>query len=104
MTRCVRSSAWIHRPCAAGGSGDPIGGAGFRVSKGRAFGQDLAEDGETLLENPNEQATIEWMRLLRSQGRSFRAIADALNTKGISPKQGGKWIHTNVISVLMRTT
>ena len=47
------------------------------------FGYELGDDG-CLVELPSKQAAIETIRMLRVQGLSYRAIADALATSGVS--------------------
>jgi len=67
------------------------------------FGFDLAEDGATLLENPNEQATIVRILRLRDSGSSLRQIACQLNDLGVPTKEGsGSWRHTTVHRILNR--
>ena len=66
------------------------------------FGSDLAADGRTLTPNATEQEAIGLMRELRTRGLSYRAIAAQLETAGVRPKKGNRWIHTAVRSILMR--
>jgi hypothetical protein len=42
------------------------------------------------------------MRQLRSEGGSYREVAAQLNERGIPAKQGGRWLHSAVKSVLAR--
>jgi DNA invertase Pin-like site-specific DNA recombinase len=43
------------------------------------FGKQLADDGQTLLDDPAEQKVIEIVGELRARGESYRSIADYLN-------------------------
>jgi DNA invertase Pin-like site-specific DNA recombinase len=65
-----------------------------------AFGQ-RAEGGE-LVTDEAERATIARIRELRSEGRSLREIASALNTAGLRPKRGDAWHPQTVARVLKR--
>ena len=68
------------------------------------FGYDLAEDGETLSVNPEEQRIIRLIQELRRDGRSLRAIAQQLEQRGIRTKSGQlRWTHTSVQSILQRS-
>lgn len=68
------------------------------------YGQTLADDGDTLLVNPREQAIVELMALLRSSGMSYGAIAEILQRKNIPTKeQGAKWAAMTVRNILIRT-
>jgi len=56
-----------------------------------------------LVKLPDEQRVLGRMKRLRKQGgKSYRAIAAALNGDGIPAKGGGRWHHTAVRSVLVR--
>lgn len=57
-----------------------------------------------LVEVADEQATIARMKGMRKRGKgkTYRAIAEALNSKGIPAKGGGPWHHTAVRAVLVR--
>jgi site-specific DNA recombinase len=75
---------------------------GKRCGKVR-FGYDLADDGETLIPNPAEQAVIAQIRGLRKEGFSLREIAVELTIQGIAPKEGGaKWTHQAVARIVSR--
>lgn len=66
------------------------------------FGFDLAADGITLEKNETEQEILSIIRKLRAGGMSLRDIATELNTMGVSPKGGKKWVHTSIKSILDR--
>lgn len=69
------------------------------------FGFDLADDGITLIPNPDEQATVETIRELRESGESFEHIAAVLTASGRKTKQGKtRWVHTSVRSIFLRST
>ncbi|HEY2838155.1 MAG TPA: recombinase family protein [Pirellulales bacterium] len=67
------------------------------------FGYDLADDGKTLVENPNEQAALALIREESARGSSPRKIAEALTSRGIPTKAGKTtWLHTTVRQILAR--
>ena len=65
-----------------------------------AFGFRLAPDGEHLEQNPTEQAALEEIRKLRSQGHSMRRIAAALNHRRYRTRRGTPWRLESVARVL----
>ena len=66
------------------------------------FGWDLAEDGETLLENRREQEALATMKTLRAEGMSLRAVAARLGAEGLRPKNGGRWQPEVIRGILAR--
>jgi len=56
--------------------------------------------GDRLLPVEEEQSVIRQMLLFRSQGRSFRWIADYLINRDIPTKNGGKWYPATVRGIL----
>lgn len=64
------------------------------------YGFDLADDGVTLVENPNEQKALELIRELRAKGLSFRKIANELKSRGIETKKGRSTWQPKTISNL----
>ncbi len=66
------------------------------------FGYRLADHGESLVEDPQEQQVLSVIRELKEQGLSLRGIADHLNGCGYRAKKGGRWTHGQVQSVLKR--
>jgi site-specific DNA recombinase len=72
-----------------------------RISRHAPFGWDFGPDG-SLLENVQEEEVLRSIHALRAEGKSFQAIANMLNEKGIAAKQGGTWGHTSVRAVLRR--
>ncbi len=64
------------------------------------YGFNLADDGETLIPNPQEKKALEIMQELRNRGLSLRTIARELESRGIKAKNGGKW-HAKVISQIV---
>jgi len=66
------------------------------------FGYTLAEDGKTLLQNPQEQEALSLVRSMKAKGFTLRQIADELNSRGYKAKKGGRWTHGQVQSVLRR--
>lgn len=74
-----------------------------RISRHVPYGSDLADDRKTLVDNRPELEIIATMRRQRElSGKSFRAIARELNDAGIPAKNGGKWNHTSIRSILKR--
>jgi len=55
------------------------------------FGYELAADGKTLTPNEAEQEAVAIIRELRASGLSYRAIANELNARELSTKQGATW-------------
>lgn len=76
---------------------------GKRISGRLPFGYDLSSDGESLLPNAVEQAGLQLISDLRSQGFGRRRIADHLNTHGIPSKTGTLWSPQAVGGVLKRS-
>jgi site-specific DNA recombinase len=64
------------------------------------FGFKLANDGSTLENDADEQATLLVIDAMLSEGSSLRAIADELNRQQRPTKYGGKWQRSNLRSVL----
>src|SRR5262249_43776754 len=62
-----------------------------------------SEDG-VLVPDAAEQAVIASIVSLRSNGASYRSIADTLNGEGIRGKQGGTWGQQTVKNVLIAAT
>jgi DNA invertase Pin-like site-specific DNA recombinase len=68
------------------------------------FGYDLAADGVTLVENADQLRAIELIHSLKEKGYSLRAIAEALDTAGVTTKKGAKtWNHKSVSNILSRS-
>ena len=68
------------------------------------FGYDLSADGVTLVENADQLRAIELIHNLKEKGYSLRAIAEALDTAGITTKKGAKtWNHKSVSNILSRS-
>jgi DNA invertase Pin-like site-specific DNA recombinase len=65
-----------------------------------AFGQQSV-DGE-LVENPDEQQTIELIRRHHKSGKSLQQVADWLNHHGYMTKRGQQWQRISVKRVLDR--
>ena len=74
---------------------------GERISGHAPFGWDFGSGG-LLVKNPREQNGIARMRQFQAEGLSYRGIARRLDSEGILPKRGRRWIHTTVKSILMR--
>lgn len=78
-----------------------------KISKGERcgkirFGYSLGADGKTLIPSESEQSGITLMQSLRSQGSTYRSIAQQLDAKAIPTKEGGKWTHAAVRRILNR--
>ena len=74
---------------------------GERISGHAPFGWDFGSGG-LLVKNPREQNGIARMRQFQAEGLSYRGIARRLDSEGILPKRGRRWVHTTVKSILMR--
>ncbi|MBT8452795.1 MAG: recombinase family protein [Deltaproteobacteria bacterium] len=59
----------------------------------------MGEDGVRLIKVPDEQRTLSRIRQFRKEGLSIRAIADALNERGL-PARGKCWHPTTVARIL----
>ena len=67
------------------------------------YGYDLHADGETLVDNADEQSAIKHISALKEQGYSLRKIAGALDAAGVRTKDGNaSWKHTSVKRILDR--
>lgn len=67
------------------------------------FGYDLADDGETLIPNQDEQAVIALILSMRQAKQSWRKIATTLNQRQIPTKKTlGIWYHSTVKGVFDR--
>lgn len=56
---------------------------------------------DRLVEEPGEQEVIRRIRRLRARGLSYQKVAQALNTRKIPAKRGGRWHSTAVRSVIL---
>jgi site-specific DNA recombinase len=57
-------------------------------------------NGSALVASAEEQAIISRIHLLRSNGATLSAIADALNSDAVPSKRGGTWYARTVLNVL----
>jgi site-specific DNA recombinase len=64
------------------------------------YGYRLDTSGERLEPEPAERAVAELIGRLRAEGRSFRAIAEALNASGCRTRRGTSWRFQYVASLL----
>ena len=55
------------------------------------FGWRVGSDGRHLEENPDEQAILAEVRLLRAKGYALISICDELNQRGLKNRQGREW-------------
>jgi DNA invertase Pin-like site-specific DNA recombinase len=73
-------------------------------SNGRVYGPEpygFRRDGERLVVHDKERCVVSRMRKLRARGKSYDAIACALNRSGVPAKRGGSWHAMSVRSVLL---
>jgi DNA invertase Pin-like site-specific DNA recombinase len=73
-------------------------------SRGKAYGPTpfgFQRDGDTLILDQAEQRALTRMRRLRTKGKSYQAIAVALNRSGTPSKRGGVWHAPSTRSVLL---
>lgn len=64
------------------------------------FGKRLSEDGETLIDVPEQQATIAQIHQMRDDGLSIQQIADELNRQDVPTSNGGRWRKGTVHRIL----
>ncbi|MGO9534061.1 MAG: recombinase family protein [Syntrophobacteraceae bacterium] len=64
------------------------------------YGFILAEDGKTLLENPDEQEVIRFIRECHESGMGYNAISRALSGKGMKTRTGKDFQAVQVVRVL----
>jgi DNA invertase Pin-like site-specific DNA recombinase len=74
---------------------------GERISGHAPFSWDFGP-GKHLVENASEQNIIARMRRMRAEGPSYRGIAVRLDSEGIRPERGKRWVHTTVKTILLR--
>lgn len=74
---------------------------GKRVSRWTPYGFRLAANGIDLESHPKERRVVELIRSLQGDGHSVRAIAAALNERGV-PARGARWHHTTIHRLLKR--
>lgn len=60
----------------------------------------FSQEGGKLVENEEEQATLQMMRQLKADGLSLQKIANKLNNDGIKAKMGGVWSRGLVFMIL----
>lgn len=53
-----------------------------------------------LVPNETEQAIFEWAKLMRDEGKSYAAIAKALNAQEYRTRSGGPWALQGVARIL----
>lgn len=67
------------------------------------LGKRVTQNPMRLIPNETEQAVIQQIIAWRSEGQSYRQIADQLTTTGVPTKDGKPgWIHTTVARILKR--
>lgn len=76
--------------------------ANRRISTRIPLGYDLATDGQTLIPNAGEQASIARIGSMRASGLSYAAIAGMLSESGVATKTGGRWHASTVRAILER--
>lgn len=72
---------------------------GLRGPGSIPYGHQLAEDGQTLQDDPQEAAVVRRIVRERALGSSTQAITNGLNGDGV-PARGGRWHRTTVVRVL----
>jgi site-specific DNA recombinase len=77
--------------------------AGRRMSHRTPYGYDVNQDDPSrLIENPNEQATIDLIRDYHIEGHGLRQICRKLTNRGLACR-GGHWHHSTVKNILHRS-
>jgi site-specific DNA recombinase len=74
-----------------------------RISRRIPFGFRLEPDGKSLVPDTVEQAAVSDMRAMRSSGLTYRAIASALDGRGIKSREGKAWQPNSVRLILQRS-
>lgn len=64
------------------------------------YGKRLAEDGVSLVDNPDEQEMIACIRNMRDTGLSLRNIQATLSGWNIHPRNGGTWRRSTISAIL----
>ena len=76
---------------------------GHRMSSRPPYGKMThPADPLTLIDQPDEQITLQMIRQLRASGSGARLIARALDQAGRAPRSGGKWCVASVSKILRR--
>ena len=57
-------------------------------------------DGKYVEVEPTEQAALTLIRGLRTQGRSLREIAAALNGQALRTRRGARWRHDHILRIV----
>ena len=74
-----------------------------RISRKIPYGFTLADDGVSLVEQPEEQTVLGLVNDLRRAGLTLRGIAAELTQRGIATKEGGtSWKHTTIARLVSR--
>lgn len=64
------------------------------------YGCKLAADGKTLSDNPNEQRVVATARRLKQSGKSLRAIAAELSSRGYAARNGSAFAPMQIARML----
>lgn len=78
-----------------------------KIAEGKSTGNPpfgYTADPETghLVESPDEQRTLAAMKTLREQGKTWRAVAAALNADGHRTRTGREWSHQGLYKIAKR--
>jgi hypothetical protein len=73
-----------------------------RISTKIPFGDNLTEDGTTLVPNLRERKAIEFIASKRAEGLSFNSIAQILNDQAMPTKYGTVWHAATIRDILKR--
>jgi DNA invertase Pin-like site-specific DNA recombinase len=66
------------------------------------WGQQVSEDGRTLVPNLEERAVLAEIHRLRNRGYALFSIAEELNDRGLSNRQGRPWLANFIGQLLSR--
>jgi len=66
------------------------------------YGFTLAEDGDRLLPNAEEQEIIREIRARREAGETLQTIADDLNARAVPTKKNGSWWPATIANIIMK--
>ncbi|MCB9764450.1 MAG: recombinase family protein [Alphaproteobacteria bacterium] len=76
--------------------------AGKRISRHLPYGYRLGEDGDSLVEVPEELSVLERMKALRARGLSYQRVAATLDAEGLPTRKGKPWASSSVRQILRR--
>lgn len=71
-----------------------------KYTGGIPYGHRLADDGETIIEDADEQRVVATARMLRESGKSLRAIAESLRARGYVSRAGKTFTASTIAAIV----